>query len=114
MSLAGVLHPPPTEQGWTEWSLQNYIHHQGIEDGLRQVKGVSPPFYRLWPVTEHDFQDWLEQHQQAHSYFNQALGLNGQDLSELNRKDKTQMEAWAYTHFLEHLAAAKTLGLSIL
>lgn len=114
MSLAGVLHPPPTVQGWTEWSLQNSIHHQGIEDGLRQVRGIQPPVFRLWPVTEHDFTDWLEQHQQAHNFFNQTLGLNGQDLSQLDRKDKTQMEAWTYTHFLEHLAAAKTLGLSIL
>lgn len=114
MSLASVLYPPPTKDGWNEWTWANYQHHQAIETGLRQVKGLSPTIYRLWPVREQEFEDWLEQHQQAHTLFTQALGINGSDLSQLDFNDKPKRDAWMYSHFVDHQAAAQLLGLTIL
>lgn len=114
MSLAAVLYPSPTTKGWAEWSWHNYQHHQAIDTAMEQVRGIKPASYRLWPVDEHNFQDWLEQHQQSHSLFTQVLGISGQDLSELDLKDKTKREAWMFQHFIQHQAAAQTLALPIL
>lgn len=114
MSLAAILYPSPTQHGWKEWSWHNFQHHLGIDEGLRVVKGLTPNVYRLWPVEEHEFRDWLEQHQQAHSVMNQALGISGQDLSGLDLNDKRGRDGWFYQHFIQHQAAAKILGLPIL
>jgi hypothetical protein len=114
MSLAGVLLPSPTKNGWKEWSFHNFQHHQGINLVLQQERGIVSPFYRLWPVGDKDFQDWLAQHQYAHNFFNSALGLAGQDLSSLDLKDRTKRDDWFEVHFLEHLAVAQTLGTVIL
>lgn len=114
MSLAAVLYPSPTPQGWTEWTFHNLNHHEAIDTSMQQVLGIMPTAYRLWPVTEDSFQDWLEQHQLAHTLFNEVLGINGQDLTGLDLKDKQNREAWMFEHFIQHQAAAQTLGLPIL
>lgn len=114
MSLASVLYPSPTNQGWDEWSWHNYQHHLAINTALTQVLGIIPVTYRLWPVRQEEFRDWLEQHQQAHTLFCNAIGISGVDISDLDFKDKTKRDAWMYLHFQQHQAAAQILGLDIL
>lgn len=114
MSLAAVLYPSPTEEGWTEWSHANYQHHLAIERALLQVKGVQATPFRIWPVGENQFEDWLEQHQQAHTLFCNELGIAGLDLTDLDFKDKSKKDFWYFAHFQQHQAAAQLLGLSIL
>lgn len=114
MSLAAIVYPSPTPEGMTEWSIANFQHHNGIEIAMRQTLGVDPPIFRLWPILPEDFQSWLEQHQQAHNFFNQTLGLSGQDLTGLDLKDKSLADDWFFVHELEHQAAARVLKLSIL
>lgn len=114
MSLASVLYPSPTRQGWKEWSWANFQHHLAIDTGLLQVAGYQYNPYRLWPVDEHDFRGFLEQHNQSHQVFNSVLGINGQDLSELDLEDKTMRDSWFFSHYTQHQAAAQLLGLAIL
>lgn len=110
MSLAQILYPPPTHQGWKEWSWANFQHHLALESAILQLKGVQVASFRLWPVTEHDLKDWLQAHQEAHNAINAALGISGQDLSELDLKNKTKRDDWFYVHELQHQAAAQLLG----
>lgn len=114
VSVAQIIYPPPTKHGWQEWTLLNAQHHAAIEAALLQVKGIQAQKFRLWPVTEADFTDWLQQHQLAHELFNQALGISGADLSDLDRKDKTKFDDWMFRHSIQHRSAASILGLSIL
>lgn len=113
-SLAAVLYPPPTKQGWNEWTHANFQHHLAIREGLISVRGLVSTPYKLWPVSEHDFNDWLEQHQQEHNQMNQALGIQGQDISSLDLKDRVKADAWFFTHFIQHQSAAQILALTIL
>lgn len=114
MTLASVLYPSPTESGWEEWSFANYEHHLAIEEGLLQVLGIVATPFRIWPVNGAQFRDWQEQHQQSHTLFNRALGITGRDLTDLDFTDRSKADAWYFEHFIQHQAAAKTLGLSIL
>lgn len=114
MSLAAVLYPPPTKQGWREWSFANFNHHQAIDAAIVDVLGVAAQHYRIWPVDESNFDDWLEQHQLSHSLYNQILGIDGQDLTGLDLKDKNKREGWFFIHYIQHQAAAQILKLPTL
>ena len=112
-SLAAVLYPPPTKQGWNDWAHANFQHHLAIRSGIVAVKGVIPTPYRIWPVSDFDFSDWEEQHQQEHSLMNQILGISGQDLSDIDRQDRRKLDAWMFAHFIQHQAAAQILKIPI-
>lgn len=109
MSLAQILYPPPTKDGWHEWSWANSQHHDAINRAILEVKGVQVASFRLWPVTEYDFRDWLEQHQQSHTVFCDLLGINGEDLTELDLNDKSKKDAWMFAHVQQHRAATSAL-----
>jgi hypothetical protein len=84
VSLANVLYPPPTGPSWSVWSLHNYQHHLAIETAVKETMGVTLTPYRIYPADQNSFQDWLEQHQRAHTAFCRLLGIQGQDLSGLD------------------------------
>lgn len=109
MSLAQVLYPPPTQQGWNEWSLWHAQHHLAIERAILEVKGMQVVSFRLWPVSQPDFKDWLEQHQQAHTVFCNILNISGEDLTDLDMRDKTKADGWFFSHIQQHRAAASAL-----
>ena len=109
-----MLYPSPTEQGWNEWSFANKSHHDAIDAAILSVLGVAVTKYRIWPTSADNFSDFLEQHQQAHTQYNQLLGIDGQDLTGLNLKDKPNTQAWFWSHYVQHQAAAQILGLPTL
>lgn len=112
-SLAQVLYPPPTHRGWDEWIFWHHQHHDAIERGMAQVLGVQPITFKLYPFFKDDMQNWILEHQNAHSRFGQLLSVNTQDLSGLDFENKTEMDAWLNENYLEHLAAAQRLGTTI-
>jgi hypothetical protein len=115
VSLAQILYPPPTAQGWKEWSFHQYQHHLALNSAILQLKGVTITPFRLWPVQQQgpDFQDWLQQHQLAHESINAVLGISGRDISALDfqDKDKSKRDAWFWVHHGMHRDAASNLGL---
>lgn len=114
MSLAQVLYPPPTGNGMDEWAHSHWQHHRAILSALRQVKNVAGTEYLIYPFNEHDIQTWLYQHAQMHAEMTAACGINANDLTDVDFKDKKQLDAWMYLHFSEHRAVAQQLGLSTL
>lgn len=113
MSLAQILYPSPTPQGIVEWSFHHLAHHQAILDGISSVFGIKTKLYRIWPMDTQNLNDWAYQHQQQHNDFNATLGLGGQDLTVLDYKNQRQMDAFYFSHFSEHQAAAQKLGIPI-
>lgn len=110
MSLAGLIYPSPTKQGWTEWAWHNYNHHLAIDAAIKQKFGVEVAPFRIWPINQSDFQLFLEQHQQYHNTYSQILGIPGQDLSEFDTKNKAKRDDWFFVHSQEHRSAATILG----
>jgi hypothetical protein len=67
--------------------------------------------YVMTPWNTKDADGILGRHQEAHDDFNQALGLNGQDLSALNPKDPNDIQRWVWQNAAEHAAARQALGI---
>ena len=114
MSLAMIQYPPPTDQGLREWAHANWQHHQGIILGLKSQLNVDTPMLRIWPWSGKFDDDWLQQHQEMHSNMNGILGIPGADISSVDYKDRRQLDAFFFQHYIEHQSAASRLALSIL
>lgn len=112
-SLAQVLYPPPTTKGWDEWVYWHSVHHEAIERSMAQVLGIQPVVFKLYPFFMDDMQNWLLEHQNAHSRFGQLLQVSTQDLSDLDFENKQQKDEWLNQNYLEHLGAAQRLGTTI-
>lgn len=114
MSLAQIQYPPPTNSGLQEWAHANWQHHQGILIGLKQVLNLDATMLRIWPWSGKWDADWLQQHQEMHNVMTSALGVPSVDLSDVDYKNRRQLDAWFFSHFIEHQAVASRLALSYL
>lgn len=112
-SLAQIIYPPPDQKGWDTWVWHHAQHHEAIERAMAKVLGVAPVVFPLYPFFKDDMQNWLLNHQSAHSRFCQLLNIAGQDLSGLDLADKPKKDDWLFRQYLEHLAAAQRIGTTI-
>lgn len=110
MSLAQVLSPPPTPNGFEEWTFSHFQHHQAIIRGLMEVKNLRATLYMIYPFNPKDSQTWLELHQQLHNDYESALGISSNDLSSLDFSNQKQVDTWYYLNYSSHRDAAQILG----
>lgn len=113
MSLAQVLLPPPTTQGFDEWAFAHYQHHLAIISAVQQSKKVHLQLLPIWPVNPQNIQIWLENHQFMHNQMNAVLKVQGSDLSSIQWEDEKQRQGFFFLNFQEHRSAAINTGVSI-
>jgi response regulator of citrate/malate metabolism len=109
MGLAQIIYPRPTPKGFDEWAWDHYQHHLAIIQQASRV-GFTLNQYQIWPVTERNFKDFLQQHQQMHAEMDAIAGVQGSDLQDLDLKDKKKADAWFYLQYVEHQSVAQFLG----
>jgi len=112
VGLAHVLYPAPAQDGMEQWLLNNYAHHRAINAGA-SGRGLNIGSYLIYPVRQENMRDFLEQHQRWHTDMCTALGITGNDLSDVDFNNDQQKDAWMFLHYQEHLAAATKLGRGI-
>ena len=113
MSLAQVLFPSPTNQGFDEWAWAHFQHHLAIARAVLQVKKVELIVPSIFPINIANIQVWLQNHQGLHNAQNALLGIQGNDLSSLNWTDEKQREGFFYLNFVEHRSAGQNVGVPI-
>lgn len=111
--LSALLNVPVTKNDWDIFSFANRNHHDLIRQAIyEQTNGADNLFaYQLDPLPASEVQEYLSRNQQSHDDMNQVLKLQGVDLEGVDVKDKKQLEAWIYIHWLEHQDAALKLGI---
>lgn len=109
MGLAQVIYPPPDENGFATWAFDHYQHHIAIIQRAAQL-GYTLNQYRIWPVTQENLQDFLEQHQQMHTEMDAIANVQGSDLQDIDFKDKKKVDSWYYLNYIEHQSVASFLG----
>jgi len=113
VTLAMVLYPPPTDNGFHEWSLSHYQHHLAIISAIQQTKKIFLPVYPIWPFPQTNIDVWLENHQLLHNEMNAVFQNIGNDLSSIDWQDTRQRDAFFYLNFQEHRSAATDCGVPI-
>lgn len=110
MPVASLFNVPSTPEEWSQFSFANADHHLSIVNGVLAQKNISLPLYLLDPISLNDVASFLRIHQQAHSDFTAALGIEGVDLTDVDFRDPEQVASWTRLHGDEHMQAGQILG----
>jgi hypothetical protein len=111
MPLPTISAPPQDLSKWPEWWWSHWIDHQEIMQAIQKKGKGNLTVYVIIPWDDNDASGILGRHQEMHDDMNEALGLNGQDLSSLNPKDASDIQRWVSQNFSEHQAARSALGI---
>ncbi len=95
----------------------HYQHHLAIITAMREVRGISLPVRQIYPVNVKDPASvaiFLREHQSMHNDFGAILGIQGNDIANVDFTNEKQRDVWFFINLQAHRAAAESLGLSIL
>lgn len=107
--LVSLLNVPRNKREWDEWSLAHKLHHDEIRQKILALVNINLPQYVLDPINQSP--EWLKRNAQSHNDMNGVARLQGSDLEDLDFEEKSQVESWIHTHYLEHYGMAKALGI---
>lgn len=110
MPVADIFNIPEDDTTLNQWSFAHMDHHRLLIDYIFRTKGVSLPIYPLDPVNPADFATFGYQHQVMHNDQNKILGIDGQDLLDVDWSNPTQRAAWIWLNATEHLQALNKTG----
>lgn len=114
MSLATLLNAPSLDddRSFSEWSFSNADQHLQIVNALAAQRGVIIQLYPLDPIPRFAIEAWVQNHQQAHNDMASSLNIDLFDISDVDFRDRSQVEAWTRLHFDMHVQAAQILRLN--
>lgn len=110
MSVAALFNVPGTPEEFAQWGFANAAHHTDIVRRIYEITGQSLQSYVLDPIPQ-EISVWLYQHQFMHQQMDVVLGISGFDLTDVDWRDKGQLEGWITSHANEHVQASNILGL---
>lgn len=110
MSLANIANVPHTDTELSIFSFANADSHLRIINAIRSKSGAMLLYSPVDPIPKADISTWGYMHQQMHNDMNSALGLAGNDLTDVDFSQPGQVAAWIELHFREHYAAENAAG----
>lgn len=112
MGLATLYNVPSDVNEMNMFSFNNMAEHTKIALTLFSKYNFSMPSFVLDPLPVFDPGNWLQQHQTLHNIMSSVLGVNSNDLTTVDLKNKNQLSEWIWLHAQEHFQAADILGLT--
>lgn len=111
MSLANIFVSPRVDELQDVWAFSNQDNHRLIISEIQKQLNLQLSVRQLDPMPfDENLEFWLQKHQQSHNDFTSVLGIEGADLTELNFKDRREIDAWTFLHANEHRLANQILG----
>jgi hypothetical protein len=102
---------PPDKNSFPSWSFAHAAHHIDIQNAVFNLNGVRLDNWILDPFNVDDPGVWAYYHQVMHNQFNQQLGIQGEDLTDIDFSDPDVITDWVYANLNEHQQAAAILGI---
>jgi len=110
--IAGLWNTPRTQEELNYFSFVNADLHNRITLAIKAQHNVALPTLLLDPISPIAHEDWAYRHQSVHNSQNQVLGITGNDLTEINFKDESQLQSWISLHAEEMIQACLKLGIA--
>lgn len=110
MGLASIANIPDDQESLNQWAFSHQAHHTDVTRLVFEDQGIALPQYILDPMNPGNLGVWSYQHQLWHNDINAALGTSGQDLTDVDWRDQSQVASWIFEHFTEHLAWNRITG----
>lgn len=111
MGLATIANIPGNDDTLLEWSFSHMAHHRDINEAIYFKYGIPLPIYPLDPMNTQDLGAFSYWHQTMHTNQNAILGIDGNNLLDVNWDDQGQLTIWINSNFVEHLEATRALDL---
>lgn len=108
--------PAPVPEGLEQWAFAHARFHESLNWAIEQKYGVRFAEKQLYPVNFEDtasVQIFLQQNQEAHNEFGALLGIQGNDLANVDFSDKDQRDQWFFYELQSLRSAAENVGLGI-
>lgn len=109
--IAALFNIPTDEITMSRFSFHNRDAHELATDAIFRNTGVTLPLYPIDPIPPDDFPGWLYTHQSMHNSINAALGLTGNDLTDMDPRQLDQLANWIQLHAAEHVTWGNMLGI---
>lgn len=109
--LAMLLNVPESDEDWSRWSYNNWDANNQIRAAILAQKNIRLASYQIEPIPWDDISLWLENNQQSHIDFTNALGQQSSDLSAVDFKNPDQVKSWVFLNYQELFDASQTLGI---
>jgi hypothetical protein len=104
MGLASIANVPSDQNSLNEWAFSHQAHHIDVSAWILANKHDALPSFILDPMNPNNLGVWSYQHQMWHNDINSILGTAGQDLTDVDWRDQSQVASWIFEHMIEHLA----------
>jgi hypothetical protein len=72
---------------------------------------VSLQDYQLYPIDPNNFPEFLWRHERMHTEMDGVLDIPSVDLSSLDPRDASKLQAWIYSNYQEHDNVYNKLGI---
>ncbi len=109
--IATLFNVPHTPELLAQFSFANQDSHRQIIRAVLAQKNTTLQEGIVDPIPLDQIATWGNVHQAMHNQMNSALGLSGNDLSDVDFRQPAQIEAWIQLHAREHRAAENALGI---
>lgn len=114
MALSDLAQIPTSPESFWIWSFANMAHHRDIFRAIYEADGTQLQEYAIEPFdpkNDTSFQTWLISHARMHAAQNEVLGIDSNNLIDLDWDDLELLQTWMLQHFSEHDQAAAILNL---
>lgn len=111
MPLANLMNVPSSAAELDAWSFAHMAQHRDTTTALLAQFSVTGPGYILDPLNPGNVEFWEQQHQLMHNAVNQALGIDGNNLTDSNWTNLAARAVWIQLNFNEHQLWCRILGL---
>lgn len=111
MSVPAIYNMPSNRDELNMWAFANAAHHADINRRIFQLTGGVLPSFVLDPIPPNDISSWSYLHQQMHNAQNEVLGIQGNNLVDVNWSNPNELAEWIDAHASEHYQAGAILGL---
>lgn len=107
-TTAPLLNVPQAPTDWDSWSFNLDQNLRDITQALREKKGVNIGQQQVYPMIA-DVTLWLERVSGVIDDICQNLGIQSQDVENVDLEDERERQAWVFTVAVELKAAREAL-----
>lgn len=114
MPLAALIAIPNTEQDLQSWMFANQASHRDINRRVFETRRIKLPEFVVAPFDPKDqasLSSFLANNWAMHTIMDQVLGITSNPLNAVNWNDPDALAGWIFTHYTEHQAASRILGI---
>ena len=110
MGLADIANVPSMPDSLAVWAFAHMAHHRDINRLIYQNYRVAVSEYPLDQINTQDMGVWIYQHQEMHNNQNAILSIAGNDLTDVDWANQSELASWIQLNFNEHYQASNILG----